>query len=133
LSIRPDGLGRLAGEAGMSQVRGLAAVILITRDFEAQAAFYRDVLQLPVAGDYGDALFLRCGSQTLGLFDRSHHPEGTKRLDGAAKGISHLEFAIAAEDRAALVARLTAAGCHVRSENFEDADGNLFHFTITDD
>ena len=117
----------------MTEIRSLAAIILITRDFAAQAAFYRDVLKLPVTGDYGDALFFRCGSQTLGLFDHSHHPAGTQRLEGAAKGVSHLEFGISADDRAELVSRLTAAGCHVRSENFEDADGNLFHFTITDD
>ncbi len=109
-------------------VLGLEAVVLVTRDYERQRDFYRDVLGLDLVGNYGDAAFFRCGSQKLALFAQSHHPEGTRRLEGAEKGISHLEFRIRAQDRPAWVERLTAAGYHVRSENFEDADGNLFHF-----
>ena len=52
------------------------------------------------------------------------------RLDGARHGISHLEFALAAADEKAVVARLDAAGCRAYGEMFEDADGNLFHFNM---
>lgn len=114
----------------MSAILGLDAVVLIVDDLQAQRRFYQDVLGLPLAGDYGDAVFFGCGNQKLALFARSHHPEGTKRLDGAAKGISHLEFRIAPGDEDKLRRRLTEAGFHAYRDNFCDADGNLFHFNL---
>jgi len=109
-------------------INAIHAVILIVKDLEAQKRFYRDVLGLAIAGDYGDAVFFDVGGQTLGLFAKSHHAEGTARLEGAAKGISHLEFSIDASKRAALEERLREAGFHAYRDNFCDADGNLFHF-----
>lgn len=112
----------------MQKILGLDAVILIVRDLEAQKRFYRDTLGLELEGDYGDAVFFRCGEQKLALFARSHHPEGAKRLDGASKGISHLEFRVRTSDREAVDRRLREAGFHAYGENYQDADGNLFHF-----
>ncbi len=109
-------------------ITGLNAVILIVKDLEAQKRFYRDVLGLTVSHDYGDAVFFECGGQTLGLFAKGHHAEGTARLEGAPKGVSHLEFRIDAKEQAALDERLRKAGYHVYRDNYCDADGNLFHF-----
>ena len=117
----------------MGGILGLDAVVLIVKDLGAQRHFYRDVLGLSPAGEYGDALFFDCGEQKLALFARSHHPEGTRRLEGADKGISHLEFRIAAGDQDRLVRRLTDAGFHAYGGNFCDADGNLFHFNLAAD
>jgi catechol 2,3-dioxygenase-like lactoylglutathione lyase family enzyme len=114
----------------MGTILGLDAVVLIAKDLQAQGRFYREVLGLPLTGDYGDALFFDCGSQKLALFAQSHHPEGTKRLEGASKGISHLEFRIASDDEPSLRRRLTEAGFHAYRDNFHDADGNLFHFNL---
>ena len=114
----------------MSLVKSLDAVVLIVRDFDAQQRFYADVLGLPVAGDYGDAVFFQCGDQKLALFAHSHHREGTERLDGASKGISHLEFGISRGDYEAVQQRLRSQGFHAYAENFCDADGNLFHFNV---
>ncbi len=114
----------------MSGILGLDAVVIIVKDLAAQRHFYRDVLGLPLVGDYGDALFFDCGDQKLALFAHSHHPEGTKRLEGAGKGISHLEFRIAPGDQDRLRQRLTDAGFHAYRDNFCDADGNLFHFNL---
>jgi catechol 2,3-dioxygenase-like lactoylglutathione lyase family enzyme len=111
-------------------VRGLDAVVLIARDFDRQVAFYRDVLGLEVAWAGHDAAFFRCGGQTLAVFAKSHHPQAVPRLDGARHGLSHLEFAVAAEDHDALSARLEAAGFRAYGDNFEDPDGNLFHFNV---
>lgn len=109
-------------------IRGLDAVILIVKDLEAQKRFYRDVLGLPLEADYGDAVFFQCGDQKIALFGHSHHPEGTKSLEGAKKGISHLEFRIGKKDEADLDRRLRDAGFHAYRDNYRDADGNLFHF-----
>lgn len=111
-------------------ITGLEAVVLIVEDLEAQTRFYRDLLGLEIVGDYGDAVFFGCGAQKLALFAMSHHPEGTRRLKGASKGLSHLEFRIRPEDYEPVKERLTEAGCLVRADNFEDADGNLFHFVF---
>jgi catechol 2,3-dioxygenase-like lactoylglutathione lyase family enzyme len=114
----------------MSAILGLDAVVLIVKDLAAQRHFYADVLGLPVTGDYGDAVFFDCGNQKLALFARTHHPEGSERLDGAAKGISHLEFRVAPGNEENLRQRLTESGFHAYRDNYCDADGNLFHFNV---
>jgi catechol 2,3-dioxygenase-like lactoylglutathione lyase family enzyme len=115
-----------------AQVLGLDAVVLIVKDLAAQQRFYHEVLGLPIVGEYGDAVFFACGAQKLALFARSHHPQGTARLDGAAKGVSHLEFGVTAAGEEEFRRRLTAAGYHAYGENYCDADGNLFHFNRVD-
>ncbi len=112
----------------MGAITSLDAVVLIVKDLDEQRRFYIDVLGLAVVGDYGDAVFLQCGGQKLALFARSHHLEGTERLEGAAKGLSHLEFGIARNDLVETRERLRSAGFHAYADNFCDADGNLFHF-----
>lgn len=111
-------------------IRGLHAVVLIVKDLEEQKRFYRDVMGLEVEGDYGDAVFFRVGEQKIALFAQGHHREGTQRLEGAAKGISHLEFTIDPQDAQAWDRRLKQAGFHAYRSNYEDADGNLFHFVF---
>jgi catechol 2,3-dioxygenase-like lactoylglutathione lyase family enzyme len=112
------------------KIRGINAVVLIVKDLEKQKQFYHETLGMEVEADYGDAVFLRCGEQKIALFSPSHHPEGTKRLEGASKGISHLEFRIKREDRAFWDQKLKEAGFHAYRDNYEDADGNLFHFVF---
>lgn len=114
----------------MSVVQSLDAVVLIVKDLDAQKRFYAEVLGLPVWGDYGDAVFFECGEQKLALFARSHHEQGTRRLEGAAKGISHLEFGIARKDYPVVKRRLESEGHLAYRDNFCDADGNLFHFNL---
>lgn len=109
-------------------VHGLAAVVLIVKDLGGQKRFYRDVLGLPVESERGDAVFFGCGAQKLALFDRSHHPEGTRSLEGASKGISHLEFRIPRAEEGDFDRRLREAGFHAYGDVYRDADGNLFHF-----
>ena len=101
---------------------------LIVKDIEAQKAFYRDMLGLEIESDYGDAVFFRLGDKKLGLFARGHHPSGDVSLEGASKGISHLEFGIQRSQYEELRKRLTENGFHAERDNFKDADGNLFHF-----
>jgi catechol 2,3-dioxygenase-like lactoylglutathione lyase family enzyme len=116
-----------------ARIKGIDGVILIANDFEGQCRFYRDVLGLELVAHYGDAAFFKAGSQTLGIFAKSHHSEGTRRLGQADHGISHLEFSTDAEAEEKLTQRLMEAGAHAYKDNFADADGNLFHFTRTTD
>lgn len=114
-----------------SGVKGLDAVVLIVDRFEETKTFYRDHLGMEVFDEYEDAVFFKCGAQTLALFGRTHHPEGTKRLEGARKGISHLEFRIEKSARKKTELDLRKAGRHAYGDNYEDPDGNLFHFNDT--
>ena len=107
---------------------GLVGLVLVVKDLDRQRAFYRDVLGLPLRSEYGSAVFFESAGARLALFDRGHHPEAIERLEGAPKGISHLEFAIPSARYAEMTDRLRRSGHHAYRENFEDADGNLFHF-----
>ena len=101
---------------------------LIVKDLDAQKEFYRDVLGLEIESDYGSAVFFRLGDKKLGLFAKGHHHAGDQSLEGAQKGISHLEFGIRREQYEELRERLIEQGFHAERDNFRDADGNLFHF-----
>jgi catechol-2,3-dioxygenase len=115
-------------EAG--RVCGINAVILIADNFEGQCRFYGEVLGLELSARYSDAAFYKVGDQTLGIFARSHHPQGTERLGDANHGLSHLEFRINKASEQEFVDKLTKAGAHAYKDNFADADNNLFHFTF---
>jgi catechol-2,3-dioxygenase len=108
--------------------RSLDAIVLIAKNYKKQVSFYRDTLGLEVVAEYGDAIFFSIGKQKLAIFAKTHHPEAVQRLDGARHGISHLEFGIKKQDVDAIFKRLTDAGAAAYDDNFEDADGNLFHF-----
>lgn len=114
----------------MPEILGLDALILIANKYEDQCAFYEKVLGLPVATKGPDFVFYKVGEEVLGIFARSHHPEGTRRLGGADHGISHFEFRIREKDRTEFTRRLEEARALVADENFCDSDGNLFHFNF---
>ena len=114
-------------------IKGLDAIVLIVKDIEKQKQFYKNVLGLEVESDHGNAVFFKLGKQRLAIFSHSCHKEGTASLEGAQKGISHLEFRIARKDQVALDTRLKENGFHAYRDNYHDADGNLFHFNIMDE
>ena len=111
-------------------IKGLDAVVLIVKDLDKQKKFYSEVLGLPIEADYGDAVFFKCGLQNIALFAKSHHKEGTESLEGASKGISHLEFKVSKKDLEKFEKKLKEKGFHAYRDNFQDADGNLFHFNV---
>ena len=113
-------------------IKSLDGIVLIVKDIEKQKKFYRDILGLKIESDYGSAIFFRIGKQKLALFTKEHHPEGTKSLEGAKKGISHLEFGISKEDYVKIKEKLKKHGFQAYQDNYKDADGNLFHFNIDD-
>lgn len=110
------------------EITGIVAVILITEHFRSQYDFYSRVLGLETVTSGNDYAFFRVGGQTLGIFARGHHTEGDARLGPADHGLSHLEFSVPEERKASLIAKLDAESARAYGENFQDADGNLFHF-----
>ncbi len=111
-------------------ISSLDAVVLIAAHFEEQISFYHDVLGLELVSQSAESAFFRCGQQMIAIFSLNNHPEGTKRLGGADHGISHLEFGLPAAEKNTMYEKLTEAGSHAYGDNFEDADGNLFHFNF---
>ena len=112
------------------KIQSLDAVVLIANDFAKQRQFYKETLGLEVLEEYRDAVFFAIGEQKLAIFAKSHHPEGTERLGKATHGISHLEFGINKNDNQEVSDKLKAANHNVSNGDFEDADGNLFHFNF---
>ncbi len=102
----------------------------IAKDFERQCAFYKSTLGLALKANDGTQHSLAPGDQSLAVFARSHHPQGTKRLQGAQHGLSHLEFGLNRRDHIALFGHLNRFGAQAYGENFQDADGILFHFNL---
>jgi catechol 2,3-dioxygenase-like lactoylglutathione lyase family enzyme len=119
-----------ASEAKDMKINSFDGITIIVKDIAAQKKFYQNVLGLELESDYGDAVFFKIGDRKLGLFAKGHHKEGDESLEGAPKGISHLEFGISVEANEQLTKKLTDAGFHAYRDVFKDADGNLFHFNL---
>lgn len=119
----------VSGENSM-KINSFDGITIIVKDIKAQKKFYQDTLGLELESDYGDAVFFKIGSNKLGLFAKGHHKEGDESLEGASKGISHLEFGVSKETSEQLTKKLTDTGFHAYRDVFKDADGNLFHFNI---
>ncbi len=111
-------------------IKGIDAVVLIVKDIKKQKEFYQNILGFEIEADYGNEVFFKVGNQKLAIFSQGAHPEGDKRLEGAKKGISHLEFRISKQDLKKLEKKLKDKGFHAYKDNYEDSDGNLFHFNI---
>jgi len=111
-------------------IESFDGITLMVKDIEKQKEFYEKVLGLKLISDYGSAVFFEIGGKKLGLFTREHHKEGTESLEGANKGISHMEFGISQKDLGDTEKKLKDKGFHAYGDNYKDADGNLFHFNI---
>ena len=83
-----------------------------------------------IDADYGNEVFFKVGDQKFAIFAKGAHPEGDERLEGAKKGISHLEFRVKKKSLEKIGKKLKEKGFHAYSHNYEDADGNLFHFNV---
>ena len=109
-------------------VTGISGIVIISDNFDAQCEFYGHTLGLIALESGVGYAFFQAGEQRLGIFAKGHHPEGDLRLHGADHGISHLEFAFAPDRFASMTARLRERSAHAYGDNFQDRDGNLFHF-----
>ena len=124
----------------MSDIRGLAEVVLVVQDLERSVAFYRDLLGLTVISPPGlPAVFLRVGEERAGVPQQIVLvPRGTDAAGAAAskadRVLHHIGLEVAPDRYDAERQRLAAAGLEVRGgghpflpvEAFyiDDPDGN---------
>lgn len=103
-------------------------MVLVVKNIEKEKKFYRDVMGFAVEADYESEVFFNVGNQKFAIFAHGAHTEGDKRLEGAKKGLSHLEFRIDKKDLGKMEETLKKKGFHAYKDVYEDPDGNLFHF-----
>jgi catechol 2,3-dioxygenase-like lactoylglutathione lyase family enzyme len=106
-------------------------VALGAQDVDALAAFYRDVLGLPELARHRDGVVLRSVWLDLGgailMIERTHEP--ARRVEGVGAGPFLLALRCTVAERAALEARLAAAGSAIESRTAfssyaRDPEGN---------
>jgi len=115
----------------------LSAVLLVSRDAPRLAAFYRDVLGVPLEDERHDDTELHYG-RTLGDLHFAIHPLANfKESPGA--GVGSVKLAFCVFDLDAFVAAIEGKGHRLlypvkdlgwtRMTAIEDPDGNLVEFT----
>lgn len=102
-----------------TRVRGIAEIVLWTHDLGRMLAFYRDLLDLPVISppERANPIFLRAGDPAIGvpqMIVLVQMPADAPPFQ-APRPLHHLALEVAPEDFDAEQARLTAAGCAVRT------------------
>jgi predicted enzyme related to lactoylglutathione lyase len=115
----------------------LSAVLLVSRDAPRLAAFYRDVLNVPLEDEKHDETELHYGC-TLGDMHFAIHPVGDFQ-EAQETGVGAVKLAFNVFDLAAFVESVEAKGVHflypVKNLGFakmtalKDPDGNLVEFT----
>jgi lactoylglutathione lyase len=96
-----------------SKVRELRLVVT-TDDYDAAVAFYRDVLGMPVSGEYlseeqGRVVILEAGAATLEIGDAAHG-EYVDRVEVGRRVAGHLRVALRVDDATAATTTATEAG-----------------------
>jgi catechol 2,3-dioxygenase len=121
-------------------MRGLAEVVLFTRDMERALGFYRDLLGLTVISPPGlPVVFLRVGEEGAGVPQQivlvPHPPDApAPAATRPERGLHHIGLEVAAEDLEAERERLAARGLAIRTGEHpflpvrafyvDDPDGN---------
>lgn len=113
---------------------GIDHIVLHVRDPEVSTRFYVDVLGLKVDHAYPGHVFLKCGSQLLGLFRARDGEDFTPHED-----INHLALNVDAGTYESLTAHLEEAGLEIsgrpgddRCIYFSDPDGHRLQIVVPD-
>ncbi len=117
---------------GPSGSLALHHVALGAADVERVAAFYRDIFGLPERARHRDGVgALRSGGRGRGeaLLMIARSAAAPRRVDGVGRGLFLLAFRVTGEARAALEARLAAAGAPIEDRTdhtsyARDPEGN---------
>jgi len=117
------------------QVTGLDHIVLHVTDVERSKRFYCDILGFQVDRDRGRQVFLRAGSNQLGLFAV---PDG-ETLD-VRTAVNHLALRMGDGTKAGVKALLEAQGIKVHGRTgdetcvyFEDPDGHRLQLYTLED
>ena len=111
---------------------GIDHIVLHVRDPELSKAFYVDVLGMAVDHEAPGHVFLRCGSQLVGLFKAPQADDFTPRHD-----VNHLALNVGAGTYDGIRGHLEAAGIEVRGRTgddrciyFNDPDGHMLQIVV---
>jgi catechol 2,3-dioxygenase-like lactoylglutathione lyase family enzyme len=117
------------------KVTGIDHVVLHVRDPQRSKRFYVDLLGLEVDRERPAQIFLRCGTQQVGLFAMGEGEE----LHGGNE-VNHLALRMADGTKASVKAALEAAGVKVHGRPgdedcvyFEDPDGHRLQLYTLED
>lgn len=102
----------------MTEILGVAEVALYVEDIDKAAAFYGDVLGLPLTNQFDDAVFLQTGqNSTLILFDIAKLRDRVSAIPGhGAHGEGHVALAVPAQEMDAWRERLIRHGVIIEHE-----------------
>ena len=102
----------------MTKILRIAEAVLYVDDLPEVAAFYEEVLQLPLTASFGDSRFLKTGSDsTLILFDRRKLRQRKSAIPAhGADGPGHVAFAVPAAQMDAWRERRRAHGIDIEHE-----------------
>lgn len=104
----------------------LAFVMLAVDDVDRAAAFYRDVLQIPMTGRFGDFAFFDTGEARLALTSELAGPDGAANGHECVFGVASVTQAYGAlKGHVEFVNEPRAVNNEAWAVNFRDPDGHL--------
>jgi catechol 2,3-dioxygenase-like lactoylglutathione lyase family enzyme len=104
----------------------LAFVMLAVEDVDRAAAFYRDVLGIPVSGRFGEFAFFDTGEARLALTSELRGRDGAAQGHECVFGVASVTQAYAAlKDSVEFLNEPRAVNEQAWAVNFRDPDGHL--------
>lgn len=104
----------------------LAFVMLSVDDVDRAAAFYRDVLRIPMSGRFGDFAFFDTGEARLALTSELRGRDGAGYGHECVFGVASVTQAyVALKDSVVFLNEPRAVNDQAWAVNFRDPDGHL--------
>ena len=114
---------------------GIDHIVLHVRNPEISKSFYADVLGMTVDHENSGRVFLKCGTQLVGLFKAREADDFTPRHD-----VNHLALNVSGGTYDDIRGHLEAAGIEVsgrpgdeRCIYFNDPDGHMLQIVVPDE
>jgi catechol 2,3-dioxygenase-like lactoylglutathione lyase family enzyme len=114
---------------------GIDHIVLHVRDPEISKAFYINVLKMTLDHEYQGHVFMKCGTQSVGLFKAREADKFSPRHD-----VNHLALNVSGGNYDSIRGHLEAAGIKVigRPDDqkciyFNDPDGHMLQIVVPDE